>query len=202
MTTSIRRFALALIAIAIVTAQITLAAPSASAAEPQEADDFIMKAFPHQSSLVHFSDTFGAPRSGGRRHKGTDILSPKGTWIVAVEDGIVERMSHSRLSGYAIKIRHADGWSSVYMHLDNDTQGTDDGDGGPETAYVEDLAEGDFVHAGDVIGFVGDSGNAERTVSHTHFELRYDNKAVNSYPYLAVAWEHRLNTCEKQRIIL
>ena len=201
MNKSMRHFAFALIAIAIVIAGVVLPARSASAVEPADAEHFEMKAFPHRSSLVHFSDTFGARRSGGRRHKGTDILSPKRTRVVAVDDGIVERLSHGRLSGYTIEIRHADGWSSVYMHLDNDTRGTDDGQGGPETAYVDGLEEGAYVRAGDVIGFVGDSGNAERTVSHTHFELRYDDKAVNSYPYLAAAWETRTTTSDKRWLV-
>jgi len=200
MITSLRRFALALVALAVSAAVIPVT--PAAAAVPEDAEDFVIKAFPHQTSLVHFSDTWGSRRSGGRRHKGTDILSPKGTWIVAVDDGIVERVGYGRTSGYSISIRHADDWTSVYMHLDNDTPGTDDGQGGPETAFVEGLEEGDFVHAGEVIGFVGDSGNAERTVSHTHFELRRDGTAVNPYPYLAAAWDLRLNACAKQQIMV
>ena len=128
-------------------------------------------------------------------------MSPKGTWVVAVDDGIVERLDWNRLSGWNIMIRHADGWTSHYLHLDNDTSGTDDGEGGPETAYAEGLEVGSFVKAGDVIAFVGDSGNAENTGSHTHFELHVDGTKVNPYPYLAAAMDRKLRASEVRRAL-
>jgi murein DD-endopeptidase MepM/ murein hydrolase activator NlpD len=145
--------------------------------------------FPHIGSDVQFRDTWGARRSGGRRHKGTDILSPRGTAIVAVAEGTVVFMDKQRLSGYTIKIEHEDGWVTTYMHLNNDTPGTDDGRGGPETAFAPGLEVGDHVHAGQHIGWVGDSGNAERTTTHTHFELKHNGTKVNPFAYLAAAWK-------------
>ena len=181
---TLRYLALGAIAAAVAAIALVLPALPTQASGSEEADDFVIKAFPHETSIVEFSDTWGAGRSGGRRHQGTDIMSPKGSWIVAVEDGIVERLDWNRLSGWNIMIRHADAWTSHYLHLNNDTTGTDDGDGGPQAAFAKGLEVGSFVQAGEVIGFVGDSGNAEHTGSHTHFELHLDGHKVNPYPYL------------------
>ena len=199
MTTSIQRFALGAIATAVLAAGIILPMPQAEAILPAGAAQFVIKAFPHETSIVQFSDTWGASRSGGRGHTGTDIMSPKGSWVVAVDDGIVERLDWNRLSGWNIMIRHADGWTSHYLHLNNDSLGTDDGEGGPEAAFVEGLEEGSFVKAGDIIGFVGDSGNAEHTGSHTHFELHVDGKKVDPYPFLEEAMDRKMRESEIKR---
>jgi murein DD-endopeptidase MepM/ murein hydrolase activator NlpD len=199
MTTLTRRVALGVIAAAVLTAEIVLPVPQADAIVPASATQFVIKAFPHETAIVRFSDTWGASRSGGRGHTGTDIMSPKGTWVVAVDDGIVERLDWNRLSGWNIMIRHADGWTSHYLHLNNDTPGTDDGEGGEETAFLEGLDIGSFVRAGDVIGFVGDSGNAEHTGSHTHFELHVDGKKVDPYPFLEEAMDRKQRASELRR---
>jgi murein DD-endopeptidase MepM/ murein hydrolase activator NlpD len=199
MSVVIRFFALATIASAVMAAVIVLPTAPTNAAGPKDAEDFVIKVFPHETSLVEFSDTWGAGRSGGRRHAGTDIMSPKGSWIVAVDDGIVERLEWNRLSGWNIMIRHAGAWTSHYLHLDNDTTGTDDGEGGPEAAFAGGLAVGSFVKAGEVIGFVGDSGNAENTGSHTHFELHLDGYKVNPFPYLAASHDRKLIEAELAR---
>ena len=119
-------------------------------------------------------------------------MSPKGSRVVAVADGIVERLEWNHMSGWNIKIRHADGWTSHYLHLNNDTPGTDDGNGGPEGAFADGLEVGSFVHAGDFIAFVGDSGNAEGSGSHTHFELHVNGRKVNPYPYLEEAMARKI----------
>lgn len=121
-----------------------------------------------------FVDTFGAPRDGGRRqHKGNDIFAAKGTPVVAVADGTIELMRTGDLAGQYIALRHDDGWRSMYMHLNNDTPGTDDG---LAIGYAKGIEEGMKVTAGTVIGFVGDSGNAESTAPHLHFELHQPNR--------------------------
>ncbi|MGB5169645.1 MAG: M23 family metallopeptidase [Acidimicrobiia bacterium] len=199
MNAAIRYFALGTILVAVLAATIAAPTSQADAAGSGDDDDFVIKVFPLETSMVEFSDTWGAGRSGGRRHAGTDIMSPKGSWIVAVDDGIVERLEWNRLSGWNIMIRHAGTWTSHYLHLDNDTTGTDDGEGGPEAAFAEGLEVGSFVKAGEVIGFVGDSGNAEHTGSHTHFELHVDGRKVNPYPYLAAALERKLIESELAR---
>jgi len=87
-----------------------------------------------------------------------------------VADGTVSRIAGDvGISGNRIHVRHDDGWSTLYIHLNNDTAGTDDGNGRGIRAGLE---EGDRVDAGQVIGWTGDSGNAEETNHHLHFELR------------------------------
>lgn len=117
-----------------------------------------------------FSRNFGDPRSGGRSHEGIDILAEKLTPVVAVADGTVRWMFDERGGDCcSVSIVHDDGWRSRYIHLNNDTPGTDDGEG---FGLARGLRVGARVRAGQVIGFVGDSGNAEETTPHLHFELR------------------------------
>lgn len=130
-----------------------------------------------------FRDTWGAPRDGGRRqHKGTDIAVPKGTPVIAVADGTITRMTTGRLAGQYITLHHDDGWYSQYLHLNNDSPGTDDGEA---VGFAEGIEVGMHVTAGTVIGFAGDSGNAETTTSHLHFELHQpDGVKINPYSSL------------------
>ncbi len=127
---------------------------------------------------VTWTDTFGAPRSGGRTHAGNDMLAPKMTPVLAVVDGKADWLnltgklsSYNNLPYYNILLRGDDGNDYFYIHLNNDTPGTDDGQGGVQYAYAPGLTNGTHVRRGDVIGYVGDSGNAEDTVSHLHFEI-------------------------------
>jgi hypothetical protein len=115
---------------------------------------------------------FGADRDGGERHhQGNDITAPKLTPVVAVADGVVLTVKQEVGTEDCcyLALRHNDGWQSYYVHLNNDRWGTDDGMG---VGVRADLVEGKEVLAGEVIGWVGDSGNAEETVVHLHFELR------------------------------
>lgn len=179
---------IALLALAVVLASSAVMMPSTVQAAESVEEGFVIEVFPHAENPVDFRDTWGARRSGGRRHKGTDILSPRGTPIVAVAPGTVKLMGKQRLSGYWIKIEHGDGWVTTYMHLNNDTPGTDDGRGSHNAAFAPGLEVGDRVEAGQLIGWVGDSGNAERTTTHTHFELKHGDTKLNPFPYLAAAW--------------
>ncbi len=176
------------LAAALVIAPMTTAPAVAAPASDEPA--FTMVVFPHEGNAVHFWDSWGARRSGGRRHKGTDIMSPRGTEVVAVADGVVTDFGHHRMSGYYVRIDHGGGWTTTAMHLNNDTLGTDDGEGGEWAAFHAELKVGDEVKAGDVIGYVGDSGNAEGTQPHTHFEVKFDGKKLNPYPFLHDVW-HR-----------
>ncbi len=156
--------------------------------------------FPQDAEVTHFDDTWGDGRSGGRRHKGTDLMAPKHTPVYAVADGVVSIMRKSGLAGYWIGIEHAGGVESWYMHLNNDTPGTDDGRAEPDAVYAPGIEVGAFVSAGQLIGYVGDSGNAERSGSHTHFELRIDGTAINPYPLLAEAHERAIEISRLSRL--
>jgi hypothetical protein len=127
---------------------------------------------------VQWTDTFGAPRSGGRTHEGNDIMVPKMTPLLACADGELDFMNMDlELSSYNDKpyfnilLRGADGNDYFYIHLNNDTPGTDDGNGGLKYAYAAGLTNGSQVKKGQLIGWAGDSGNAEDSGSHLHFEL-------------------------------
>jgi len=142
--------------------------------------------FPHDGLTTEFSNDFGV-YARERTHKGNDIFSPKGTPVVAVADGFVVQMRRGTKPGYYLEVRHADGYSTLYIHLNDDEPDTDNGRGGWAMAFAEGLESGDFVQAGQVIGYVGDSGNAENTPSHTHFELHRWGRPINPYPFLADA---------------
>jgi murein DD-endopeptidase MepM/ murein hydrolase activator NlpD len=171
---------------------LSVAAPTPAVAE----DGFCLVYFPHEDTESTFTNDWGDARPGGRRHLGTDIMAEKHSAVVAVADGFVVAMNHSPRAGYYIRIEHQDGWQSWYMHLNNDTLGTDDGAGGEAGAYPPGLEVGMFVPAGTVVGYVGDSGNAESGSSHTHFELHKGRRAVNPYPYLAEAHDRWLRVMD------
>lgn len=155
---------------------------------------------------VNWVDTFGAPRSGGRTHAGNDLMAAKMTPILAVVDGTVDWLnltgqlsSYNNLPYYNLLLHGDDGNDYFYIHLNNDTPDTDDGQGGPEHAYAPGLTNGSRVSRGQLIGYVGDSGNAEDCESHLHFEIHLGGyraasagetrppSAINPYPSLKAA---------------
>lgn len=166
-----------LLASVVVTALLTPATALAN-------DGFRIASFPHEDVASEFSNDWGAPRSGGRLHQGTDIFGAKHSEVLAIADGTVIAIDESPRSGFFVRLEHDDEWESWYLHLNNDHPETDDGSGGPDAAFAPGLEVGMFVSAGTVIGYVGDSGNAEGGSSHTHFELHNEAGAVNPYPYL------------------
>lgn len=128
-----------------------------------------------------WSDTFGAPRSGGRSHAGQDLFAPKMRPLVASADGVVARMGRdSGISGNYVVIRDADGWEYLYIHVNNDRPGTDDGANLDLDAFPPGIYPGAKVFAGQTIGYLGDSGNAETTPPHVHYEIRLpDGTSIN-----------------------
>jgi len=144
--------------------------------------------FPVQGGAV-FGDDFGDGRSGGRLHEGNDLMAPKMTPILAARGGRITQAPLIQPSyGYTISIAGDDGYEYNYLHINNDTPGTDDNLGGPEFAYAPDILSGVQVTQGQTIAWVGDSGNAEETASHLHFEIRLaDNTAIDPFPYLKQA---------------
>ena len=184
MRSTILRFAAFLAAITItITGLQAATAPAPARAERQDTD-FTLSVFPVNADEVRFRDSWGERRSGGRRHKGTDIVAERGSEILAVADGVVTEMDYHHLSGFYLTIDHGDGAETMYLHLNNDHLGTDDGQGGVTTAYFPTLVVGSEVSAGDVVAYLGDSGNSERTTPNTHFEIIIDGEKIDPYPLL------------------
>ena len=144
--------------------------------------------FPVQGGAI-FSDDFGDARSGGRLHEGNDLIASKMTPILAARGGIVVSAATIEPSyGYLLSIAGDDGYKYNYLHINNDTPWTDDNKGGVLYAYAPDIVRGVGVTQGQFIAYVGDSGNAETTSSHLHFEIRLpDESAINPFPYLNIA---------------
>jgi len=138
---------------------------------------------------TYYSDTFGACRDGcTRTHEGIDIMGYgwKGLPVVAAHAGTIIRTTESsgRDCCAIWGLRNDDGWESWYIHLNNDTPGTDDGLG---WGFAPGIDVGVHVEAGDLIGWVGDSGNAEQVSPHLHFELHDNGTVVNPYESLRAA---------------
>ncbi len=146
-------------------------------------------AFPVNGEYT-YRDDWHEPRGGGTRlHLGNDIIAAKMTPLVAVTDGVLTFVARPQVSwGYEVEIKDDEGYSYDYLHINNDTPGTDDGQGGEANAYPPGIIRGARVSRGALIGWVGDSGNAEDTVSHLHFEMRDpSNNVFNPFPSLYAA---------------
>ncbi len=142
---------------------------------------------------VRWTDTWGAPRSGGRSHVGVDIIGPKMTKLVAAADGTITWMRHDSSRGNIIYLTDDDGWQYTYIHINNDTPGTDDGANHYDQAFAPGIERGVRVKAGQLIAYMGDSGNAEWTVPHLHFEIvSPDGTNINPAPVVDAALERAL----------
>jgi murein DD-endopeptidase MepM/ murein hydrolase activator NlpD len=125
-----------------------------------------------------YSDDWGAPRADTGIHQGNDIFAKAGTPLVAVCDGSLNRVGTLPISGNRLWVKcDKTGDSFFYAHL---------------SAFATDTRNKLKVKAGQVIGFVGSTGDAEQTPPHLHFEVHPgDGDAVDPYPFLK-AWEsHR-----------
>ena len=117
----------------------------------------------------HLTDTWGTARSEGRKHEGIDIFAERGTPIHATTHGVVRKVGIDRLGGNVVSIIGPGGAGHYYAHLEK----------------YADISEGDWVEQGDIIGYVGDSGNAKGTPTHVHYGIYINGKAVNPYPLLS-----------------
>ena len=128
-----------------------------------------------------FSDSFNAPRATTGWHHGEDIFAPLGAPILAVADGIVYSVGWNEVGGLRFWLQDSAGNEFYYAHL---------------SAFSPLAINGAQVRAGDVIGFVGNTGDAEHTPYHLHFEIHpvsllyrgYDGSAVPPHQYL-LAWK-------------
>ena len=120
---------------------------------------------------VSWSDTYLAPRGSGRKHEGQDLMGAKMLKLLACVDGTVIELRHQS-GGNSLYLQDAQGWYYSYLHINNDTPGTDDGKNPIQFAFAPGLKQGDRVKKGQHLAYVGDSGNAEDAGSHCHFEIR------------------------------
>ena len=132
-----------------------------------------------------YTNDFGDPRGQGR-HEGNDILAPKHSPVVAVEDGKIKFWTTSSRAGCMLYLYGASGTTYLYIHLNNDVTTANDNRGKCVAggSYWPGLKDGARVVAGQAIGFVGDSGDADGT-PHLHFEVHpHDGGATNPFPFL------------------
>lgn len=123
-------------------------------------------------SRTQLRDTWGAARSQGRSHEGIDIMAERGTKVYSATEGLVADLRNNNLGGKVIWILGPSGSWHYYAHLDGHKRG---------------LNVGDYVRKGDLIGYVGNTGNARHTAPHLHYGIYLNGKgrgAVNPYPYL------------------
>jgi murein DD-endopeptidase MepM/ murein hydrolase activator NlpD len=120
-----------------------------------------------------YSAGFGDCRDGcTRSHAGIDILTSgwKGLPVVAAHDGIVVATKvGGELSGCSVTLASGDGWTTHYIHLNTDRPGTDEP---ADACFAPGVEPGAILPAGTLLGWVGDTGNAEETTPHLHFEIR------------------------------
>jgi peptidoglycan LD-endopeptidase LytH len=123
------------------------------------------KAFACPVPSASFTDTWGAARSGGRRHQGTDLMAAKGAPVYAVVAGRI-RTASSALGGISLYLDGVNGETYFYAHNSANVAST-----------------GQRVQAGDLIARVGSTGNAGGT-NHVHFERQVGGRSVNPYEFL------------------
>jgi murein DD-endopeptidase MepM/ murein hydrolase activator NlpD len=112
-------------------------------------------------------DTWGAARSGGRRHQGIDIFAPKGTPVRSTTRGLVFRVGRNKLGGNVVWIFGPGRQMHYYAHLDR----------------FGEFEPGDLVMPGDIVGYVGDTGNARGTPPHLHYGVYTPGAgAINPFP--------------------
>jgi murein DD-endopeptidase MepM/ murein hydrolase activator NlpD len=126
------------------------------------------------AGTVRFTDDWHAPRAGGQLHEGNDIFAPRGTWNLAAVDGHT-RLSQGERQGNGLWLTGNDGTQYFYAHFDDYYGGARD------------------VVAGELIGFTVNTGDAQFTETHTHFEIHPNGgPAVNPYPTLVASCTNRV----------
>jgi Peptidase family M23 len=147
---------------------------------------------------AHYADDFGQPRAGGA-HQGIDILAAKRSLALAAEAGKIKFWTTSATAGCMLYLYGASGTTYYYIHLNNDLTRNNDNRGKcvAGTAYAPGLKDGAKVAAGQPVGFVGNSGDANGMHAHLHFEVHpAGGKAVDGYTYLQTA-QHLLFAAPK-----
>ena len=120
------------------------------------------------------ADDFGAPRADTGAHEGNDVFAEFGAPVLAVADGVVERVGTLPISGNRLWIRTKAGDAFFYAHL---------------SAFSPDAVNGRKVKAGTVLGFTGNTGDAEPTPPHVHFEIHPGGKDAIDPHAILLAWQ-------------
>ena len=121
-------------------------------------------------------DTWHGARGAGRKHEGIDIFARRGTAVIAATEGVVLRVSTNRLGGQVVWVLGPGGQRHYYAHLDR----------------YADIAHGQRVRPGTVLGYVGTTGNAAGTPPHLHYGIYEAGGAVNPYPMLRAGADARV----------
>jgi murein DD-endopeptidase MepM/ murein hydrolase activator NlpD len=133
-------------------------------------------------STKQITNTWHAPRDGGRLHEGQDIFAPRGTSILSATEGYVVKIGENSLGGQTVSVIGAGGRVYYYAHLE---------------AYAPQLAEGDYVTTQTLLGYVGTTGNAAGTPPHLHFGVYESTRgAMNPLPLLSDRPEEKKPTHE------
>jgi murein DD-endopeptidase MepM/ murein hydrolase activator NlpD len=163
---------------------VKAAAPAASPVPTATSDAQLLAMRQLQVPVQSFAglqlrDNFDETRGGVRRHDALDIMAPRGTPVLATDDGVVAKLFRSVAGGITIyQFDPSQKFAYYYAHLDR---------------YRDGLKEGDALKRGEVIGYVGTTGNAPANAPHLHFTIFrlgddkkwWKGKALNPYPYLA-----------------
>ena len=143
---------------------------ASSATSSPSSSDVAMERFPVQGQC-YFGNTWHAPRGGGRLHVGVDIIAAEGNLLYAVVDGTISKQYWDQpgaLAGNGLRLAQDDGTYFTYLHM---------------SGFAPGIEVGTEVQAGDVIGFVGNTGSS--ATAHLHFEIHPGGGvAVNPYPYV------------------
>ena len=145
----------------------TVKRPNAEIAQLRMQPPPAAQSLPNPVRGKRFADTWGAARSQGRRHEGVDIFAAKNTPVRSVSDGIVTKIGKNRLGGKVVGIQGAGAWH-YYAHLN-------------KYARIRLYQK---VKTGDIIGYVGKTGNAKTTPPHLHYGVYLPSGAVNPYPLI------------------
>jgi hypothetical protein len=171
--------------IPVLVAALALVCATASAANNNGVPPLL---FPVVGPVTYTND-FGQARPGGS-HQGNDLLGKKRAPVVAVEEGTVEFWTTSANAGCMLYLHGVSGTMYEYIHLNNDlTTGNDNkGKCSAGVSYAPGLVDGQHVDAGELIAYLGDSGDANGIHPHLHFEVHpKGGKAVSPFPYLQKA---------------
>lgn len=156
--------------------------------------------FPVAGPVTYYDD-WGACRGGPlcpRRHIGNDLIGQRLQPLLAARDGLVTHLVlNNPTAGWGLVITDADGWDYRYYHVNDDTPGTDDHANPVQWRLAPGIKEGSHVKAGQLVAYLGDSGNAEMSVPHVHFEIHLpDGSPID--PYRSLRFSEYMARCSAQ----